>query len=45
MGLTVRKNGRITIPANLRKKYRIEGQTRLKVAETKEGILFKVEKS
>jgi len=44
MELTVRKNGRITIPVNLRKIYRIEEGTRLKVVETKEGILFKVEK-
>jgi AbrB family looped-hinge helix DNA binding protein len=33
--------GRMTIPATLRKKFKIEQGTRLEVIETKEGILFK----
>ena len=33
--------GRMTIPARLRKKFKIEQGTRLEVIETKEGILFK----
>ncbi len=38
----VGKRGRIIIPADLRKKYAIQGGTRLKVVKTQEGILFKL---
>ena len=41
MEIIVRKRGQITIPAHLRKKYRIEEGERLEVIETKDGILFK----
>jgi AbrB family looped-hinge helix DNA binding protein len=33
--------GRVTIPAKLRRKFKIEQGTRLEVVQTKEGILFK----
>ena len=39
--VVVTSKGRITIPAKLRKKFKIEQSTRLGVIETKEGILFK----
>ena len=39
--VVVTSKGRITIPAKLRKKFKIEQGTRLEVIETKEGILFK----
>ncbi|MCL4429799.1 MAG: AbrB/MazE/SpoVT family DNA-binding domain-containing protein [Chloroflexi bacterium] len=41
MEIIVRKNGQITIPICLRKKYNIEEGDRLDVIETKDGILFK----
>ena len=37
----VGRKGQITIPAKLRKKFKIEQGTRLEVIETKEGIIFK----
>ena len=39
--VVVGRKGQITIPAKLRKKFKIEQGTRLEVTETKEGILFK----
>jgi AbrB family looped-hinge helix DNA binding protein len=41
----VTRKGQTTIPAELRKKYRIEEGTRLEVIDTKEGILFKPKKT
>jgi AbrB family looped-hinge helix DNA binding protein len=38
------KNGRITIPAKVRRKFKLKEGTRLKVTETSEGILFKPKK-
>ena len=35
----------MTIPARLRKKFKIEEGTRLEVVETEEGILFKPKKT
>lgn len=35
------RKGQTTIPARLRKKFKIEKGTRLEVVETEEGILFK----
>ena len=43
--VVVTKKGQTTIPARLRKKFRIEEGTRLEVIETQEGILFKPKKS
>jgi len=43
--VVVTRKGQTTIPAELRKKYRIEEGTRLEVIDTKEGILFKPKKS
>ena len=43
--VVVRKKGQTTIPARLRRKFKIEEGTRLQVVETKEGILFKPVKS
>jgi len=43
--VVVTKKGQTTIPARLRKKFRIEEGTRLEVVETEEGILFKPKKS
>lgn len=43
--VAVSKKGQITIPARLRKKFKIEEGTRLEVIETEEGILFKPKKS
>ncbi len=43
--VVVTKKGQTTIPARLRKKFRIEEGTRLEVVETAEGILFKPKKS
>lgn len=43
--VVVTKKGQTTIPARLRKKFKIEEGTRLEVVETKEGILFKPKKS
>ncbi len=43
--VVVSKKGRITIPARLRKKYKIEEGTRIEVIEIPEGILFKPKKS
>ena len=43
--VVVTKKGQTTIPAKLRKKFKIEEGTRLEVIETAEGILFKPKKS
>jgi AbrB family looped-hinge helix DNA binding protein len=43
--VVVTKKGQTTIPARLRKKFKIEEGTRLEVIETDEGILFKPKKS
>ncbi len=43
--VVVTKKGQTTIPARLRKKFRIEEGTRLEVVETEEDILFKPKKS
>ncbi len=43
--VVVTKKGQMTIPARLRKKFKIEEGTRLEVVETEEGILFKPKKS
>jgi AbrB family looped-hinge helix DNA binding protein len=40
--VVVGKRGRITIPAELRQKFGIQGRTELKVVGTKEGVLFKI---
>lgn len=39
--VVVTRKGQTTIPARLRKKFKIEEGTRLEVVETAEGILFK----
>ena len=39
--VVVTRKGQTTIPAWLRKKFKIEQGTRLEVVETEEGILFK----
>jgi AbrB family looped-hinge helix DNA binding protein len=39
--VVVTRKGQTTIPARLRKKFKIEEGTRLEVCETEEGILFK----
>jgi len=43
--VVVTRKGQTTIPAKLRKKYKIQEGTRLQVIDTKEGILFKPKKS
>jgi len=43
--VVVTKKGQTTIPAKLRKKFKIEEGTRLEVIETEEGILFKPKKT
>jgi len=43
--VVVTKKGQTTIPARLRKKFKIEEGTKLDVVETNEGILFKLKKS
>jgi AbrB family looped-hinge helix DNA binding protein len=43
--VVVTRKGQTTIPAQLRKKYKIQEGTRLEVSETPEGILFKPKKS
>ena len=43
--VVVTKKGQTTIPAKLRKKFKIEEGTRIEVIETAEGILFKPKKS
>lgn len=43
--VVVTRKGQTTIPAKLRKKFKIQEGTRLEVIETKEGILFKPKKS
>ncbi len=43
--VVVTRKGQTTIPAELRRKYKIQRGTRLKVVETEEGILFKPKKS
>lgn len=43
--VVVTRKGQTTIPAKLRKKYKIEEGTRLQVIETSEGILFKPKES
>ena len=43
--VVVTRKGQTTIPAKLRKKFKIQQGTRLEVIETKEGILFKPKRS
>ena len=43
--VVINKKGQTTIPARIRKKYKMEEGTRLQVIETEEGILFKPVKS
>jgi AbrB family looped-hinge helix DNA binding protein len=43
--VVVTRKGQTTIPASIRKKYRIEQGTRLEVIDTKEGILLKPKKT
>jgi len=43
--VVVTKKGQTTIPARLRKKFKIEEGTHLEVIETEDGILFKPKKS
>ena len=43
--VVVTRKGQTTIPAEFRRKLKIEEGTRLEVTETKEGILFKPKKS
>jgi AbrB family looped-hinge helix DNA binding protein len=43
--IIVKKKGQTTIPAKIRKKFKIEEGTHLQVVETKEGILLKPKKS
>jgi AbrB family looped-hinge helix DNA binding protein len=43
--VVVTRKGQTTIPASLRKQYKIEEGTRLEVIATKEGILFKPKKT
>lgn len=43
--VVVTRKGQTTIPAELRRKYKIEEGTRLEVVETPEGILLKPKKS
>lgn len=43
--VVVRRKGQTTIPARLRKKFKIEEGTRLEAVETSEGILLKPKKS
>jgi len=42
--VVVTKKGQTTIPARLRKKFKIEEGTKLAVVETNEGILFKLKR-
>jgi len=39
--VVVTRKGQTTIPAKLRRKYKIEEGTRLQVLDTEDGILFK----
>ena len=39
--VVVTRKGQTTIPAKLRRKYKIEEGTRLEVVDTMDGILFK----
>ena len=43
--VVINKKGQTTIPARIRKKYKMEEGTRLQVIETEEGILFKPQKT
>jgi len=43
--VVVTRKGQTTIPAELRKKHKIQEGTRLEVTETPEGILFKPKKT
>ena len=43
--VVVTKKGQTTIPARLRKKFKIEEGTKLEVIETNEGILFRLKTS
>ncbi|MCW4024700.1 MAG: AbrB/MazE/SpoVT family DNA-binding domain-containing protein [Candidatus Bathyarchaeota archaeon] len=43
--VVVTKRGQTTIPARLRKKFKIAEGTKLEVVETSEGILFKLKES
>ncbi|MCW3996788.1 MAG: AbrB/MazE/SpoVT family DNA-binding domain-containing protein [Candidatus Bathyarchaeota archaeon] len=45
MEVVAGKKGRVTIPAGLRKKFKVEEGTRLEVVETTDGILLKPKKS
>ncbi len=43
--IVVKSKGQVTVPAKVRKKYKIEQGTRLQVIETEDGILLKPAKS
>jgi len=43
--VVVTRKGQTTIPAKLRRKYRIEEGSRLEVIDTEEGILLRLKKS
>ncbi len=43
--VVVTRKGQTTIPAKMRRKFKIERGTRLQVIETSEGILFKPKQS
>ncbi|XHH08072.1 MAG: AbrB/MazE/SpoVT family DNA-binding domain-containing protein [Candidatus Bathyarchaeia archaeon] len=43
--VVVTKKGQTTIPAKIRKQFKIEEGTRLEVIATEEGILFKPKKT
>lgn len=43
--IVVKRNGQTTIPARIRKKLKIEEETRLEVVITDEGLLLKPKKS
>ena len=43
--VVVTRKGQTTIPAHLRKKFKIEEGTKLEAIETKDGILFKPKKT
>jgi len=43
--IVVKKKGQTTIPVRIRKKFKIEEGTRLKVIETEDSIILKPKKS
>jgi AbrB family looped-hinge helix DNA binding protein len=43
--IIVKNKGQITIPVTIRKKYKIDEGTRLKVVATKDGVLLKPQKT